>query len=103
MEMEKPQGTITEHFAELDDPLWYSITNQLLDILVIAICGADGWADVELFGKTREEWLRRLLELPNGIPLDDTFGRAFAALDAEQFQTCFISWIQAVEGEPKGR
>jgi predicted transposase YbfD/YdcC len=107
MEKEKAQGTITEHFAELDDPRWYNITHQLLDILVIAICaaicGADGWADVELFGKTREEWLRGLLKLPNGIPSDDTFRRVFAALDAEQFQTCFMSWIQAVEGITEGQ
>lgn len=107
MEKEKPQGTIAAHFAEMDDPRWYNITHQLLDILVIAICaaicGADGWADVELFGKTREEWLRGLLELPNGIPSDDTFRRVFAALDAEQFQSCFMSWIQAVEGITEGQ
>ena len=102
MEQEKPQGSIIEHFAELEDPRWYNTTHQLLDILVIAICaaicGADGWGDVELFGKTREKWLKGLLELPNGIPSDDTFRRVFAALDAKQFQICFVNWIQAVEG-----
>ena len=102
MEQEKRQGTIIEHFAELEDPRWYNVTHQLLDIVVIAICaavcGADGWRDVELFGKTREKWLRELLELPNGIPSDDTFRRVFAALDAEHFQTCFMNWIEAVEG-----
>jgi predicted transposase YbfD/YdcC len=107
MEQKKPQGTIAAHFAELEDPRWYNITHQLLDILVIAICaaicGADGWGDVELFGKTREGWLRGLLELPNGIPSDDTFRRVFAALDAEQFQTCFMNWIEAVEGLTEGQ
>ena len=107
MDQEKPQGTITEHFAELEDPRWHNVTHQLLDILVIAICaaicGADGWGDVELFGKMREKWLREILELPNGIPSDDTFRRVFAALDAEQFQNCFMSWIEAVEGLTEGQ
>jgi predicted transposase YbfD/YdcC len=107
MEQEKLQSTIAEHFAELDDPRWYNVSHQLLDILVIAICaaicGADGWADIELFGKAREEWLRGLLELPNGIPSDDTFRRVFAALDAEEFQNCFMSWIQAVEDITEGQ
>jgi predicted transposase YbfD/YdcC len=41
--------------------------------------------------------------LPNGIPSDDTFRRVFAALDAEQFQACFMGWIQAVEGLTEGQ
>ena len=89
MEKSLPQDSLIEHFAELEDPRWHNTTHRLLDILVIAICagicGADGWGDVELFGRAREKWLRGLLELPNGIPSDDTFRRVFAALDAEQF------------------
>ena len=107
MEQKKPQGAVAEYFAELEDPRWYNRRPKLLDLLVIAICaaicGADGWGDVELFGKMREKWLREMLELPNGIPSDDTFRRVFAALDAEQFQNCFMSWIEAVEGLTEGQ
>lgn len=78
----------------------YNKQHELLDILVIAICaaicGADGWEDVETFGKTREDWLEGLLGSPHGIPSDDAFRRVFAALDVEQFQTSFMKWIQDV-------
>jgi predicted transposase YbfD/YdcC len=52
--------------------------------------------EVEEFGKAKQAWLETFLELPNGIPSHDTFGRVFARLDPEQFQACFLSWVQAI-------
>ena len=107
MEPERPQATIEEHFAELEDPRRYNKWHKLLDILVIAICaaiaGADGWEDVELFGETKEGWLRGFLELRHGIPTRHTFRRVFAVLDAEQFQMCFVQWIQAIDEVTEGQ
>lgn len=103
------QASIAEHFWELEDPRRYNRRHYLRDILVIAICaaigGADGWEDVELFGKAKEEWLKEVLglELPHGIPSSDTFRRVFGALDAEQFQACFVNWIQAVDRVTEGQ
>jgi len=72
----------------------------LLDLIVIAICavicGADTWVDIELFGNAKLDWFHKFLDLPNGIPSHDTFGRVFARLDPEQFQLCFLHWVRAV-------
>jgi len=97
--MEKP--AISEHFADLEDPrIDRTKLHQLFDIIIIAICavicGADTWVAVEEFGNAKIDWVRTFLELPNGIPSHDTFGRVFALLDPEQFQCCFVSWIQAI-------
>jgi predicted transposase YbfD/YdcC len=54
-------------------------------------------------GKVKENWLRQFLELPNGIPSHDTFGRVFAALDAEAFQTGFTRWVEAVFHVTRGQ
>jgi predicted transposase YbfD/YdcC len=95
------ETSIAAHFAALPDPRVDRMKlHSLHDILVIAICailcGADDWASIELFGKAKESWFRKFLDLPHGIPSHDTFGRVFAALDAEAFSKCFVSWIQAI-------
>jgi len=70
--------------------------HKLIDIIVISICaviaGADSFDDIEVFGKGRIDWLKRFLELPNGIPSHDTFERVFRRIDPKEFQSSFQGW-----------
>lgn len=96
-----PVATLTKHFAPVEDPrVDRGKEHKLIDIVVIAICGvicgADGWTGIERFGHAKLEWLQQYLDLPNGIPSHDTFGRVFAQLDPEQFQESFLNWVNAV-------
>jgi predicted transposase YbfD/YdcC len=98
----QPTASLIKHFEDLPDPRTGNATAHIfLEILIIAIpaviCGADGWSDVELFGKTKQAWLKTFLKLPKGIPSHDTFGRVFAKIKPEEFQKRFIDWVQAVE------
>lgn len=99
--MSRIVATLAEHFGSLEDPRVRHLTDHtLMEIIIIAICGvtcgAETWTDIELFGNERLAWLRQFLELKNGIPSHDTFGRVFARLDPEQFQARFANWVQAV-------
>lgn len=94
-------ASIVEHFRTLEDPrIERTKKHNLLDILVIAVCtlltGGEGFQDMELFGKSKSAWLQSFLALPNGIPSHDTFGRVFARLNPQRFQTCCLSWTRAV-------
>src|ERR671916_54811 len=102
-----PLGGLPTHFAALADPrMDRTKQHQLLDIIVIAvcavICGADTWVEIEEFGNAKRAWFRTFLDLPNGIPSHDTFGRVFAALDPEAFSRCFMSWMRAVSDATDG-
>jgi predicted transposase YbfD/YdcC len=101
-----PLGALVDHFSDLEEPRSDNRRHLLLDIIVIAICAAicdaDAWTDVELFGQAKEKWFRSFLELPHGIPSHDTFSRVFAQIDGEQFQERFRDWIAAVEERTEG-
>lgn len=95
------ERSMASHFAGLEDPRSPTQRrHQLIEMIVIAIAatlsGADGWAGVETFAKGKEAWLRSFLELPEGIPSHDTFGRVFALIHPEQFAACFRQWSESV-------
>lgn len=98
--MTDKNAKIIECFSSLTDPRITKKTNhKLIDILVITICGvicnADKWTEIESFGNAKYDWFKTFLELPNGIPSHDTFGRVFAAIDIVEFEKCFLNWTKA--------
>ncbi|MBL4861511.1 MAG: ISAs1 family transposase [Crocinitomicaceae bacterium] len=88
-------------FSEIDDPRRdIGIRHKLNDILHIGIiavvCGAETWNNIEEYACAKEGFLRKFLELPNGIPTHDTFNRVFSSLDPKQFESGFIKWVNAL-------
>jgi predicted transposase YbfD/YdcC len=93
--------TFSTHFHDIDDQRIERTKFHLLhDILVISICavicGADGPSSIEQYALAKQDWLNTFLKLPNGIPSHDTIGRVMAQIDPQQFQTCFMRWIQDI-------
>ena len=87
-----------EHFESLEDPrqagkVWYRLDEVLLLCLVAVLAAAESWVEIAEFGKKKLELLRRFRPFENGTPSHDQLGDLFAALDAEQFQGCFIAWV----------
>lgn len=68
--------------------------------MAIAICavisGADGWNDVECFGRAKQKWLQKFLKLTNGIPSHDTFRRVFSVMPSENLEIGFSKWIKTL-------
>ena len=86
-------------FADLDDPrqqakVLYPLEEILLLCLCAVISGADCWVEVALYGQQRLAFLRRFLPFKHGVPSHDQLGIVFARLDARQFQSCFIAWVE---------
>ena len=99
-------ANIIDHFGSMPDPREDNRRHKLIEILFIvicaAVCGAEKWNDIEAFGKAKESWLRKYLELPHGIPSHDTFARVFAKLDPQGLNERFHQWVQAVYEQREG-
>jgi predicted transposase YbfD/YdcC len=107
MDVEAPRGLL-RFFDELEDPrVERTKLHALGDILFVTLsavlCGADSWAEVEVYGDSKEQWLRQFVPLANGIPSHDTFGRVFSRLDPIQLERCFLNWTDALAHATKGR
>jgi len=89
------------HFEELEDPR--STVNRqhpLVGVIVIALmavlAGASGPTAIARWAALKEEFLVKVLNLPNGIPRKDVFRRVLMALKPGVFQACFANWLQSL-------
>jgi predicted transposase YbfD/YdcC len=100
-------GGFLRYFQDLPDPRGNNRIHVLSDMIVIAvmavICGAEGWSEVELFGRCKAKWFSTFLQLPGGIPSHDTFDRVFSLLDPAAFERCFMAWTSALVQASEGR
>jgi predicted transposase YbfD/YdcC len=95
---------VVGYFDELEDPR--STVNRkhpLVSVVVIALmavlAGAGGPTAIAKWAAIKEEFLLKVLNLPNGIPRKDVFRRVLALLQPSAFQTCFANWLQALRAK----
>ena len=81
--------------------------HRLIDILFIALCTilseGEGFSDMVLFATRREEWLRKYIELPHGVPSYFTFRRVFQILDPNALKEGLISWAESLRSMTGGQ
>lgn len=98
---------IQKHLDCIQDPRHHNTQHLLHDMLLIALCavisGADCWTQVAEYGRSKKAWFEQFLQLPNGIPSHDTFGRLFARIDPKGFQDFFTRWVQEFSESIKGK
>lgn len=93
-------GRVREYFESLSDPRHERNRLHLLaDIIVISICaivsGCEGPTAIHRWARCREDWLRRFLPLPHGIPSRDCIRRTLILISPQAFQKCFESWLRS--------
>ena len=72
----------------------------LIDILVLGIlaiiCHAETWTGMEDFGHGKEQWLRKFMDLPGGVPSHDTISRVFSIVNPRELGGAFIAWVNTI-------
>lgn len=76
--------------------VWYPLHEVLFIMLMAVICGATSYAKVEMFGKSKERWLKKYIKLENGVPDACTFRNVIKAIDTQQLHAVFVEWMRSV-------
>ncbi len=95
---------VVGYFDELEDPrASVNLKHPLVSVVVIAMMavlgGAGGPTAIAKWAALKEEFLLKLLPLPNGIPRKDVFRRVLVLLRPEAFQACFVNWLQSLRAQ----
>jgi hypothetical protein len=72
----------------------HTLVDILLLCIIAMVCGVESVEDIVFFGETHENWLRKYLALPHGIPSADTILRVLGRIDHRKFEGCFLSWAR---------
>src|SRR5436305_606035 len=98
----KEQSPLVTALAAVPDPRRQckNLRHPLVDVLVVGfcgvLCGCEDFVELQTFGRKKEDFFRRFLELPQGIPSHDTFRRVFQAVCPQALQRCLIQWLQGL-------
>ena len=100
--------SLSDAFIVIQDPrIDRTKKHKLVDILIIAlcatVCGVEGWEEIEIFAEEREDWFKKFLELPNGIPSHDTMYRVFSRINPKELNATLIRWTQGLQQSVEGK
>jgi len=98
--MAKEHSRLVDALQAVPDPRRQcrNLRHRLVDVLVMGFCavlgGCDDFVEIAEFAKAKEDFFRRFLELPHGIPSHDTFRRVFQAVGPQALQASLMGWLQ---------
>ena len=85
---------MTTYFFIKDPRQKWKVKHTLSDIIFLAvvavIAGAEGWEEIEDFGKDKLAWVQQYGDYKNGIPVHDTIARASSMLNPKQSQSFLL-------------
>lgn len=62
--------------------------------LSATVSGCNTWESIQVFGKEKIDWLRKMYTYKHGIPSHDTLGTFFSAFDTKVFGNFFMQFSQ---------
>ena len=80
----------------------YPLHEVLIIMLLAVICRATSYAKVEMFGKSKQEWLKTFLKLENGIPDSCTFRNIIKEVNTQKLHMLFCEWMKSTVKELYG-
>ena len=98
----QPIPPLIDFFKDIKDPrIERNKDYPLIEVIVITLLAvmafAEGWEDIEKYGKAKESWLKTFLPLKQGIPKHDVYRRVITRLKTEAIEQCFMAWVRSIK------
>ena len=75
----------------------HPLKNILVIVLFATPANADGWVEMEIFAESNQKYLRKYINLENGIPSHDTLSRVMGMISPEIIQQLYAKWQEALD------
>ena len=100
--------SIFSYLSVIPDPrkdvnIKHNLFDVLLLVLAAVLSGAHGWKDIQVFGDSQLEWLRRYRAFENGIPRRHCIAKIISMLDTDLLIQALLGWInerRQLDGKP---
>lgn len=79
----------------------YDLTDIIFLTLNAVLSGATGWKHIEIYGKSKINWLRQYRKFKHGIPTRHSIARIISTIPADNLLSCFVYWANKQRSSEK--
>jgi len=79
-----------------DRSVMYPLIEIMMIVLLGVMCGATSYAKIEIFGVSKETWLKKFLRLEYGIPDACTLRNVIKEIATAQLHEIFVEWMKHI-------
>ncbi|CDG89181.1 Gene, complete cds (fragment) [Xenorhabdus bovienii str. feltiae Florida] len=100
--------TLIEHLSVVketrsDINRQYDMIDVIFLVVSAIMAGAEGWQDIETYGRAKMKWLKKYRPFLNGIPRLHTIARILRAIELDSLLEALLNWVneqREVGGKP---
>ena len=85
-------GSITDYRRSNKNKI-HKLSDIIFLILAATISGITDWVGMEIWAETKQAWLRKYIDLANGIPAHDTLRAVAGRINPVEFNRSFTQWV----------
>lgn len=95
LSLKDPRRTTSGHF-------YYPLDEILFLTISAVLSGYETWQMIQVFGECKIDWLRKFFPFKAGIPSEFVLKNVFARIDTDNFNICFINWVNTISELTQG-
>jgi predicted transposase YbfD/YdcC len=89
---------LKSELSEIEDPreqsyVWHNLSDIIMIALLSVLSGCDEWYQIPLFAKRHIDWFEKFLNLPNGIPTENTIELVISKVKINELYNIVLNFL----------